>query len=154
MLNYKNFVAPRGDKAMLLRRLKDSSRLVGLHEKYISWRQVEVAELIGDAVEAQKFFERWTTAISKGTGRKLVPGHYSFIMHYGCGNVPSHTDRMSASCYLVPLLCTPTVTFQEEYRQVAFAKTKLIRFNDSNTHSVRNPHSAAFAVMSITRDRV
>lgn len=152
MLKYAKFVAPRGDKAMLLRKLKDTSRIVGRQELSMNWSQVLVSDLIDDKEESKKFYERWIAAISKCTGRKLVPGHYSFVLHYGAGEVPSHVDRMSATCFLAPIMSTPTVMFHEEHIKVAFSKAKLIRFNDSNTHSVSNPHCAAFAVMSITRD--
>lgn len=152
MLKYTNFLAPHGDKTMLLRKLKDTARIVSRRELSVNWKQVLVSELIADKAESKKFFYRWISEISKCTGLKLVPDHYCFVLHYGAGDVLPHIDRVSSTCFLAPIVSSPTIMFLEKYRKLAFSDSKLIRFNDSNEHGVTNPHRATFVVMSISRD--
>jgi hypothetical protein len=151
MRTYQKFVRPHGDRALLLSRLKHPERLVEPYPSDAEWTQTLVNDLL-TVPEHLAFRERWVRAISAAVGANFNPKHFSFVLHYGQGSVHSHADSMAKTSFLVPLVCTKSLVFFEEYQRAPLAKQSLVRFNDHNDHGIDNPNCASFLVMSISRD--
>lgn len=150
MRRYARFKRPHGDTAKLLRLVKANTGNQGEWE--FDWGQFLLRDLIPDRQDHAKICEKWLSAVSAVVGIKFKPIDFSFVLHYGRGDVPSHSDSMGRTSFLVPLLCAKTLIFEEEFQQTQFMGSKLIRFNDFDRHAVHNPHGSKFVILSISQD--
>lgn len=153
MRNYKNFVRPHGD----LKKIKDAlhqyfvNRGVNKELLYGGWRQYVFTDLFSES-EEKEIRERWVRAISKVVGIDFKPEEFSFVLHTGRDSVDTHTDGLAKTSFLVPLRVSPTIKFYEDWSSILLHKAQLLRFNDSNSHGLDNPHLGEFEILSISRD--
>ncbi len=157
MRTYTPFKLPRGLKARLVQALNDwTQRHHGEPWNKVDacWHQSLVCELL-PAEEYQQLRDILVQRLSQATGTPFNPEHFSTVLHWGYGEVPPHRDDMAKTCFLVPLVASPTLTFYVEYQgKVRLRQVPVVRFNDYDRHGIDNPFAGRYLLLTLTRDLI
>lgn len=155
MRSYPRFKLPYGYKKRLVSALsayRSAHRLTPWETADQEWGQELLSDLV-DEPTWQAMRSLLLARVTDVTGHPFKPDEFSVVLHWGRGDVPYHRDRMARTCFLIPIHCSPTLTFEvEDYRPLRLDKTRLVRFNDHNRHGLHNPNGARFLIASLTRD--
>lgn len=154
---YRSFRLPRGYKSRLVKALNTYTQ----RQHGVTWRQVDAywrQSLLSELVtpdEHREMSEALIQRLATACGTPFRADEFSIVLHWGCGEVPSHSDGMAKTCFLVPLVTRPTLTFFVEYdKEIPLGTMPAVRFNDHDRHGLNNPFAGHYLLMSLTRDRL
>lgn len=155
MRSYTRFQLPRGYKKQFSAALSGYRHAHGLPPWETAdrdWGQELLSDLV-DEPTWQAMRSLLLARVTAATGHRFNPDEFSVVLHWGRGEVPYHRDRMARTCFLIPIHCSPTLTFEVEgYQPLQLHKARLVRFNDHDHHGLCNPYWARFLILSLTRD--
>ncbi len=150
MRHYQTFRLPLGLRPLLLKAL---ARFPGQYRA--EWRQVTLREM-SERSEVElnhgAIRESLLHAIRSTTGLALKKDVFSVVLHESHQGIPAHTDGMARSCFLVPLVCTPTQFFHEDRERRPLAGLRLLRFNDHLPHGVDNPFRGRMVLLTLAME--
>lgn len=155
MRSYARFQLPYGYKKRITSALANYRNAHGLPPWETTdkeWGQELLSDL-ADEPTWRAMRSLLLARVTDVTGHQFKPDEFSVVLHWGRGEVPYHRDRMARTCFLIPIHCSPTLTFEVEgYRPLRLHSARLVRFNDHEGHGLHNPHWARFLIVSLTRD--
>lgn len=154
MRHYDKFKLPHGLKRVLLESFEKAAPYLSWRSE--DWRQraLDDMHLPAEGKYAEKAIrEALVKAVNDATGLSIKAASASIVVHSSRYDIPCHTDRMARTCFLVPLACTPTMRFYEDFENRPLAGAKLLRFNDHNEHGVSNPYGGRMVLLSLSLEQ-